>query len=608
MRWNDALLSGESPSVTLNVIFEELIREIGASYGIICRYSQRRHDKESDAPFHPVLCVLSIANVVWSDELSRNIDITHDLVIKVGKHDILSEPLRTGEPFISNSVTAERDTILPGLPSLSSYLGIPIMAGCGECVGVLGLANSVNGVWRSDDWKLLTPMASMIGTMILMSESIAVLPESHPNRSKYVRIGCHASDASHTLSFSSPIAPFFDLTNPSMSSPSPTLLHSLSSSLSSHSVTETNSHSPSNFPLRLTPPSSTESKSGASDDNINRRKSDTEGQEVSRLPKSDSNIEIENIEGSKSVTADADKPKNVKQQSSMDILSPFVTSATSKPQSSSHSETKVTLDPFLRRRSTIGERAPRKYFTRKNKYAQRMDYMGRALVHVFESLSDGIVVFNDSMRIITCNQSLVTLTGFKDAKELLTTYPRFDSILRPIFRYEDKHEKGSEVIDREKKVRNSDWRSDLQNLLFLAKSSRRIRLEAMIRRKATHLQIPSDSQTHRDGQRSSDPNPRINDEKLVNRHRSSSAEDAKPSNAEESFCSVDVNISYFTYKNENFYSAVFRDVTQDKLYREKDTLLAFLSHEIRNPVQAITLGCQLLLEKSHSRDRSAEIQ
>jgi signal transduction histidine kinase len=37
-----------------------------------------------------------------------------------------------------------------------------------------------------------------------------------------------------------------------------------------------------------------------------------------------------------------------------------------------------------------------------------------------------------------------------------------------------------------------------------------------------------------------------------------------------------------------------RDVTQDKLYREKDTLLAFLSHEIRNPVQAITLGCHLL--------------
>ena len=65
-------------------------------------------------------------------------------------------------------------------------------------------------------------------------------------------------------------------------------------------------------------------------------------------------------------------------------------------------------------------------------------------------------------------------------------------------------------------------------------------------------------------------------------------------------CYVDLIITSFEYGGEAYYSAVFRDVTQDKVYREKDTLLAFLSHEIRNPVQAITLGCQLLLQSSRN--------
>ena len=48
----------------------------------------------------------------------------------------------------------------------------------------------------------------------------------------------------------------------------------------------------------------------------------------------------------------------------------------------------------------------------------------------------------------------------------------------------------------------------------------------------------------------------------------------------------------------HFYSAAFRDMTQDKIFKEKDTLLAFLSHEIRNPVQAIIAGSQFLFDQT----------
>ena len=39
-------------------------------------------------------------------------------------------------------------------------------------------------------------------------------------------------------------------------------------------------------------------------------------------------------------------------------------------------------------------------------------------------------------------------------------------------------------------------------------------------------------------------------------------------------------------------------MTQDKIFKEKDTLLAFLSHEIRNPVQAIIAGSQFLFDQT----------
>ena len=41
---------------------------------------------------------------------------------------------------------------------------------------------------------------------------------------------------------------------------------------------------------------------------------------------------------------------------------------------------------------------------------------------------------------------------------------------------------------------------------------------------------------------------------------------------------------------------------QDKVFQEKDVLLAFLSHEIRNPVQAIISGAEELIRLEEGRE------
>ena len=54
------------------------------------------------------------------------------------------------------------------------------------------------------------------------------------------------------------------------------------------------------------------------------------------------------------------------------------------------------------------------------------------MVHVFESLSDGIIVFNEALAIITCNPACATMLAFKDPADLQCVFPRFDSVLRPV--------------------------------------------------------------------------------------------------------------------------------------------------------------------------------
>lgn len=49
--------------------------------------------------------------------------------------------------------------------------------------------------------------------------------------------------------------------------------------------------------------------------------------------------------------------------------------------------------------------------------------------------------------------------------------------------------------------------------------------------------------------------------------------------------SIDLSLSSFIFQRKRYFSAVFSDISQKKKSVERNKFLAFLSHEIRNPLQ-----------------------
>jgi hypothetical protein len=49
--------------------------------------------------------------------------------------------------------------------------------------------------------------------------------------------------------------------------------------------------------------------------------------------------------------------------------------------------------------------------------------------------------------------------------------------------------------------------------------------------------------------------------------------------------SIDLSLSSFIFERKRYFSAVFSDISQKKKSLERNKFLAFLSHEIRNPLQ-----------------------
>jgi PAS domain-containing protein len=205
--------------------------------------------------------------------------------------------------------------------------------------------------------------------------------------------------------------------------------------------------------------------------------------------------------------------------------------------------------------------------------------MGLAMVPIFESLSDAIVVFDEKMHLVACNPASAKMLGFRDTFELKLTYPRFDNVVQPICRYRTNN-------TNDEKSQKKEWQLDLNNLLALTQTTtNRIHLEVFLNKKgAPKNQKTSNVQTNVDRQ--------FSDEQIGY----TASHDSK-----DTECAAVMTLTSFMHEEIPHFSAVFRDLTQDKVYQEKDTLLAFLSHEIRNPVQAITLACQLLNDLATSQ-------
>lgn len=602
-RGNVAVQSGERGKTALTLVLELLLHEVCASYALLTRFSLSPLSSPS-LPF--ALRILSVSSSVWTEEFRHVVEASHNTEIDLESHPLLSAPLHTGEEVVMNEMSASSVCLLPGCPSpLSNFLALPIILG-GQCVGVIALANSLHGCWSHDDLLLLRPFATMIGTLIILSEYQSLsstipihsyFPQNDPGR--------HTVSPTESSSTVSPIVPFAHIHSPpssftsSMSSslPPSTPIDSLSLLPANQCLTL----SPSLIQTRISPPEMAGNVMTSAMD-ASRRKSDF-GSVSNAISYLCTHSHPSHKKEMSPVTSSSLKDEiHSPQGNTRGFFSQFVTPSSLGSPNQNQNENKIFNSPH-RRRHTVKEKSSRKIPKKKSNSVRRMEYMGRALVHVFESLSDGIVVFNESLQIITCNMACVTMMGFKDPLHLLSVFPNFDEILHPICRFVAdqkitlKSSIGTMESQNEKLAKSEEWRSDLRNLLGMAKSSQRIRLEAMLKRNPNPMK--SDDSPESSDSRSPDESSSVTEDSSMTQFAQSKM--SGPSTGDENTCcSVDMSITSFSYKNETYFSAVFRDVTQDKLYREKDTLLAFLSHEIRNPVQAITLGTQLLLQKSRN--------
>jgi PAS domain-containing protein len=623
---HESLHSSESSLTTLNLVLELLAHEVGAGYGFISRYAHSRHADSSNT--------LRIIAVTWTEDLRHILTATSDPPpFEVSKGGLLMEPLVTGKLFVTNDPPSPFSArgLPPGHPPIGNYVGVPIRVG-DDVIGVIGLANSTRGQWREDDLSLLIPLVSMIGSIVLLSELADRSPSQH-----------EMSPYFHSAEFS-PIVPFFRLhsssssssNNSKTSSPSPVILlsHSLPAAATPTPPTLLlHTRSPGHLLLTNRSPPLFDSHHQASSSTASRTKSDIESLENAKgiLPDLPLNLRSDLTSAFRMQSEPNGKGKSPSNTfkltpSLTKISQDFLAQEIPAAKAAQASDTTVTTSEKKVRRRKAG--------SSRTKYRKRMEYMGRALVHVFESLSDGIVVFNEALAIITCNPACAAMLAFKDPVDLQAAFPRFDAILRPVGRFQsDEASPKIVTVPMDSPGGNvEDWTSDLKNLLSLTRtSSRRIRLEGMLNRnpmrskddttpqQADVAASPLNSQkiatTFKELLKKSGDNEPIQVEDSL---KSGNVPSEKPdvTSAQEPksspvplvvskdnlspFCPVDMSITSFTYEGETYFSAVIRDVTQDKVYREKDTLLAFLSHEIRNPVQAITLGCQLLLQNSRS--------
>ena len=143
-----------------------------------------------------------------------------------------------------------------------------------------------------------------------------------------------------------------------------------------------------------------------------------------------------------------------------------------------------------------------------------------------ESMSDGILLFDSStLELLTCNKGCYAMLGYISENHFLEEMRSFTDLLVT--------SEGEHALD-------------VPLVIQMAKNIQGITLDVAVRKRI-------------------DPD--------------------KEEDMDFNSCQTEMRITTFEMDGREFNTAVFRDVTQEKIYRRKDELLAFLSHELRNPLQ-----------------------
>lgn len=154
---------GFNPDPLLQEILEQMIALTGSRFGFLSTVEQREEGER--------LVSRTFSNLAWTPDMHRRFEGENKELTFGPSATLLWEPVATGKPVFRHGEGDEANVSKRaphGHPPISSYLGLPLMAGS-RVIGVLGLANAATPYTMEVVEKLEPLTASIALCMVTMS-------------------------------------------------------------------------------------------------------------------------------------------------------------------------------------------------------------------------------------------------------------------------------------------------------------------------------------------------------------------------------------------------------------------------------------------------------
>ncbi len=512
---------GDSRWYVLNAMLDMLLREVDAEYGFFGRLISNGKDAANVAKA-PVLKILSYTNIAWTAELQQLVEKLKELEFPTVGGGTFAHPLRTGSYVIVNEPSSHPywKGLPAGHPPLHNVLALPIMVG-GECVGVVGLANHSSGEWTDALAQQLMPFCGVLGGTMLVCEAN---PDWLYNR-----------------------------TNPDAAS------------------------------LDFDSASTSASTTSGSERSANARAAEhRHGRRRERERRASNASEPCFAEEGEDERADMEEDEAA-------LASPPLAPLQAPPQR--QLPEKRPLPPRekddLSVSESVGAESSKTSKTRSWAGCQGVGGEASSLLSqqariILDSVTDGIMVFDEELRVQTVNAAGVGMLRFRSAQDLVNTFREVDQIISSTLLASAADRKGFSTGRR-----SDEAKVDLKKMLSFSDTISNVRLEARLALNPVLAKRPRRRTAHA----------RKEAQEEADAAQAGSWGSAAPAAEADEYVDVDMSISAFVHEGAKFFIALFRDLSQDKTYQQKDTMIAFMAHEIRNPVQAIISGSEVLADE-----------
>ncbi len=533
---------GDSRWYVLNAMLDMLLREVDAEYGFFARLISSGKDAAGVAKA-PVLKILSYTNIAWTPELQELVEKLKELEFPTVGGGTFAHPLRTGSYVIVNDPSSHPywKGLPAGHPPLHNVLALPIMVG-GECIGVVGLANHPSGRWTDALAQLLMPFCGILGGTMLLCEAN---PEWLYNRANPDAASLDFESASTT---SGPYA---------------------NGRASEHREERRRERERERRSSTASAPHSVMEEAG---DSPSREPDEAEEDEAATVSQ-------------RSPPAPPRSPP-LSSRTPVDDTAAGPAGAGAAAPHRRPTEKEPGDDDMSVTESLGAESKARSWGGYQSIVSETSSLLSQQ-ARILESVTDGIMVFDEDLRVQTVNAAGVQMLRFRSFQDLVKTFPEVDQIISSSM--------VSSAASAERKAfstcrRGDESKVDLKKVLSFSDTISHVRLAVRLVLNPVLAKRPQ--------------------------RRSEQARQPEQGNAAvlstaavvEEYVEADLSISAFMHEGAKLYIALFRDLSQDKSYQQKDTMIAFMAHEIRNPVQAIISGAEVLADEFPDSELVADVR